>query len=48
MTDASALLCVVLPVLASIVVGWLLLYDGNERRRMVRGVLRRWNSKVEP
>jgi len=47
-TDASALLCVVLPVLGCIVVGWLLLYDGNERSRMVRGVSHRWNSNVEP
>lgn len=39
MSNAIAALCVVLPVLAAIGAIWLLLYDGNERRRMVQGVL---------
>lgn len=41
MADAGAVLCVSVPVLAAIGVLYLLLYDGNERRRMVQ-CIRRW------
>jgi hypothetical protein len=41
MADASAMLCLSVPLLAAISALYLQLYDGNERRRMAQRV-RRW------
>ena len=41
MGDAGAVLCVTVPTLSAIGALYLLLYDGNERRRMVQRV-QRW------
>ena len=41
MGDASTVLCLAVPLLAAIGALYLLLYDGNERRRMVARV-QRW------